>query len=277
MRRTLAFVATVALVAGVATHAAAKPADKGTIRRLFPADVFGDLAKVNCKNDKKGDFFSYSGKKPGRHDAFVDIKRVCTAYIDETPEVLTRLEQGVPCGPGEGWQVVCSPSKPSIGESDNGGITAIAMEVRGDIPSQRIDGETGRLSVYVRAKGDKDSLVKPSDSAPNTSSQGTNLTYQAIYGTPGTTTTAEPIELLAIDHRLPNEFLMTSHARIWIRNRIVVFILPEFETGELDQGVRVAMFWANEANPGDEDTLDEDIAPGGPHPPWGYLGYIGKN
>lgn len=265
MRRSLALIAAIAVVAGLATQAVAKPADKSTIRKLLPADVFGTkFDDVKCTKDKKGDFTAFNGKKPGRHDAFVDIKRACIAYVDEkNSDIIDRLETNLPCGPKDGGQVICSPSKPPLSSTGNVGLTIGVMQTRGDIPIDKITGMTGRFSFFVHAAGNDDTLIPPSADAVHLSSVESNLLYTLLYGTPGVTTLTLPVELLVDDRRKTNEFITNSHARIYVTGDEIIFVLPEDETGKII-AIRFAAYWADEENPGDTDLLDEDTAPNTP-------------
>jgi len=263
-RSTLCVLLSVGIVAVLSAPANAKD-DKtnkkdtaAAVARLFPARVFGQLKHATCVKDPKGDWNYPNGQPPGLHESFVDIRTACSAYLEETPRVLTRLEAGLPCGPVAGGLVVCSPGNPPLG-SGVGGIRLYAMDLAGDAPLQVAPDRTLRYEFFGVAAGDPATKSPVIPTSPNFSAAGTNVTIQAIENDPGLPPPS--FTFLVIDHRSPDEFILDSAARILIRGRIIVFVIPERVFGKVD-AVRGAAFSGPLAYGGSASDGDQDVVPG---------------
>jgi hypothetical protein len=90
-------------------------------------------------------------------------------------------------------------------------VVAVAMAV--PFPSQYPSGQTGRISLFIDAGGDPKTKFQATAAEPNLSSQGTNVIYQLVFETVGTSLQPS-IDLSAIDHRKSSEFIPTT-ARVW--------------------------------------------------------------
>jgi hypothetical protein len=237
----------------------------------LPTSVFGQVEDASCVKDPKHDWSFFNDKEPGRHDAYVDIRQACLAYVDGTVALTKRLEAMIPCGPTSDGLVVCDSSSPPLGSANR--FALFAMEARGRIPTMIPADATFRISAFIDGGGDPATKSEATPDAPNISAQGSNVLRQAIFGDPGTTEQPS-IGLLAVDRRLANEFV-TSSTRVWIRRKVAVFVIDISETGEI-KGVRGAMFFGSRGDQGDEALGDEDVVPGDESPPWDFLMWKGK-
>jgi hypothetical protein len=231
------------------------------VDRLFPPRVFGHVKDAQCVTDRPGDFGFFNGKAPGRHDPWVDIRRACGATLNATPALINQIEAGIPCGPTSDGLVVCSPSNPPLGAS--GELVVFGFQVKGEIPLQAPLAETGRFSVFIDAGGDPKTKSQKTAEAPDSASQGTNVTYQAIFNDPGTN--GVDLGLLSVDRRKPGEFFQTS-GRVWLHGsgNIVTFVIPKSEIGDV-RGLRGAAFWGSRSAQGDASLGNQKVVPGGAH------------
>jgi hypothetical protein len=258
----------VTLVLVVAWVAPAYAASKPAVDVLFPPRVFGHVQHALCATDRPGDFGFFNGKKPGRHDPFVDIRRACGATIGATPERVRQLETFLPCGPMPDGLVVCAsdgtgsffkPGGPGPGEE----FVVFSMQVNGAIPLQIPSDQTGRYDIFIDAGGDPNTKFKRTAAAPDSASQGTNMTYQVVFNDPGTST--QGVDLFAVDHRQTHEFIMTG-ARVWFHGSgdVVTFVIPKSEIGTI-KGIRGVAFRGSRTAQGDATLGDQKIIPGGAH------------
>jgi hypothetical protein len=240
----------------------------------FPTGV--SVTGVTCASDPTGDWNVFNRKKPGRHDPYVDISRVCAGRIDpsgpgaDTQNVLDRLEAQFACGAGEDSLVVCSPETPPIPAEP---MFVASARLNGDFPLINKPGEQGRLSLFIDAGGDPSTKAEASETSPNLALAGTNVFREVIIGNPGLAPgQPDPPSVLlnAVDRRQVDEFI-ESAVRIWLRNGFVTWELPEPEIGPDVGGFRFATTWGSSTAGGDAALNNADVAPGGVNAPFGLL------
>ena len=240
----------------------------------FPTGV--PVSDLKCASDPTGDWNFFNGQKPGRHDRFVDIRRVCEGRIDpsradvDQQKVLDELERQFECGAGQDSLVVCSPSNPPI---PAGPLWIFSARLDGDFPLINTPGEQGRVSLFIDGGGDPSTKAVASDRSPNLALAGTNVFREIVFGHPGLQPGQDDtpgISLNAVDRRQANEFI-ESAVRIWLRNGFVTWEVPDAEIGPDFQGARVATLWGSETAGGDAALNNADVAPGGVDTPFGFL------
>lgn len=275
MRRSILLVLVlVGVVAGLSlpAHGKTEKPTKVVVERLFPRRVFGQVQHAVCVKDPKGDWGFFNGQPAGRHDPYVDIRLACAAYVKGTPALLARLEARLPCGPTADALVVCPAGNPPIGPGTEG-IVLYSMELGGRAPREAPPDETGRYQLFLYDGNDPATTSQPTPEGPDTSSQGSNVTYQVVFNTPGTNPLV-PLELFEEDRRRPG-FEPTT-ARVWIRGRLVTFAVPESEyqlpgVESKSINVRGTVYWASISAPGDASLGNHDVAPGGVHAPYDFI------
>jgi hypothetical protein len=267
-RTTFLALLVIVVVAGCGPHPPGKSATlESAVDYLFPPRVFGHVKDAQCATDPPGDFGFATGGAPGRHDPWVDIRRACGATLNATPAIINQIEAGIPCGPtSDGGLVVCSSPHSSLPPPNNvltpGELVVFAFQVKGDIPLQAPLEETGRVSVFIDAGGDRKTKSQKTAEAPDSASQGTNVTYQVIFNDPGTDVV--DVGNLSVDRRKRDEFFQTS-GRAWIRANIVTFVIPKSEIGDDVKGLRGATFWGSRSAQGDASKGNQKVVPGGAH------------
>ncbi|HEY8216997.1 MAG TPA: hypothetical protein VIH82_07680 [Acidimicrobiia bacterium] len=257
---------------GSAAHGKPQKPPKELVERMFPRRVFGPVKNVICITDPKGDWGFFNGQPAGLHDPYVDIRRACSAYFKRTPRQLAHLDTALACGANAGGLVVCSSSNPPVGLTKTD-IALFSMELAGTPPHDFPAGETARFQLFLDVGGDPATKFQASPESPDSSSVGTNMTYQAVFNDPGTS--VQDLQLLAVDRRTPQQFLTDSTARIWLRRNLVTFVVPEGETGPVS-GARGGAFHGSRtaAGGGDAGQNNQDVTGGGVHAPYKLLPWI---
>ena len=226
--------------------------------KAIPKQVI-DAKTLECVKDPKRDFNFFNGQEPGRDDAFVDITGAATArVILNGGRPAADFIEEFQCGTGTKSLVVCSPAGAALVQNEP--YLVFGMQLAGKARREAPPGETTRYQLFLHADGDPATVVAPNPQGPNQSSVGSNLTYQVVFGDPGTTEQPS-LQLLAVDNRTPQQFLSDSQARVLIRGSTVLFVVPERETGIVD-GLRGAAFSGSRTTPGDATLGNQDVVPG---------------
>lgn len=234
--RTIGMVAAVVLLATTAACGSKKTSIQGATGGELSNNGFPSSAIANnnlaSKDDPTGDLGFYNGQPAGRHDAWIDITAAFYFPYGKNPGQITDVAAQIPCGESAGKLVVCPSGNPAFGP---GPLFVFSMQFAGDVPHINPPGEQGRYSLFIDAPGgDAKSKAKASDNSPDLQNDGTNLTYQLLFGDPGGAggpSKAQSYQLYGIDKRAAVEFFPTT-ARAIVFNNFVTFVVPMSERSE---------------------------------------------